>query len=410
MKTGAFMHGSDTFMQGITATYERAVALHRGGQLDEAAALYREVLTGEPAHFGALHLLGVIEGQRGRYAEAIVLIEHAIRVDPSIAAAHSNLGNAQQARGQFDQAVASYERALALNPRHRPALMGRGKTQWSLSRLTDALASYEAALEIEPDCSESLMNRGDILLVLHRRTEGMASLRRAVACGADAERIKFVLASVGEETVPAMAPTGYLKDLFDDYADRFDAELVQVLRYRAPELLAQLILRNSPATPLDILDLGCGTGLCGPLMQPLARRLTGVDLSNNMLAQARDRDVYSELECTELTDYLAARDAEFDLVVAADVVIYIGDLTPVFSGVRRALRAGGRFAFSVEAGEQRDWELAETRRYRHSRPYLERLAAEHGFEIDAIEDAVLRREAGSDVNGHLVLLRVAMDR
>ena len=239
--------------------------------------------------------------------------------------------------------------------------------------------------------------------------EGEVSLRRAVACGADPERIRFVLASIGLETVLRWHP-GYVTDLFDNYAHRFDAELVEVLRYRTPELLEQLVRRNSARASLDILDLGCGTGLCGTLLKPIARRLTGVDLSANMLAQARDRDVYGELECRELTDYLARCDAEFDLVVAADVFIYLGDLTPVFDGVRRALRTGGRLAFSVEAGVQQEFELAVTRRYRHSRSYVERLAAGHGFAVDAIETGVLRREAGSDVNGHLALLRLAGDR
>jgi predicted TPR repeat methyltransferase len=129
-----------------------------------------------------------------------------------------------------------------------------------------------------------------------------------------------------------------------------------------------------------------------------------------MLAQARDPGVYSELECIDLTDYLARCDAEFDLVVAADVFIYLGDLAPVFDGAQRALRAGGRFAFSVEAGEEQEFALAATRRYRHSRPYLERLAAEYGFDVDAIEKGVLRREAGRNVNGHMALLRLAVSR
>jgi predicted TPR repeat methyltransferase len=399
-----------SFTGGQPQRYERALALHRGGQLDEAAALYREVLANEPEHFGALHLLGVIEGQRRRYAEAIVLIEHAIRIDSSVAAAHANLGNAQCALGVFDQALMSYQRALTLQPGHRWALMGQGKASWSLGRLTDALASYQAALDIDPDCSESLMNRGDILLVLGRLAEGVVSLRHAVACGADSERIRFVLASIGLETVPEMAPPGYVKDLFDNYADRFDTALVEGLHYRTPELLTRLVLRDSPPAPLDVLDLGCGTGLCGPLLRQIARRLTGVDLSANMLDKARGRGVYSDLECIELTDYLAARRAEFDLVIAADVFVYLGDLGPVFAGVQRALRPGGRFAFSVEAGEQQDCELAATRRYRHSRPYLDRLAADYGFDVDTIENSVLRRNEDSDVHGHLALLRLAGNR
>ena len=390
--------------------YERALALHRSGHLDEAAALYREVLAREPSHFGSLHLLGVIEGQCSRYVEAVALIEQAIGVNPDVAAAHANIGNAQLALGFFDKAVTSYQRALALQPAHRAALMGQGKALWSLGQLTDALASYDAALEIEPDCGESLMNRGDILLMIGRRAEGEASLRRAVACGADAERIQFVLASIGAETVPGKAPAGYLTDLFDNYANRFEAELVEILRYRTPELLEQLVLRDSSRARIDILDLGCGTGLCGALLQPIARRLTGVDLSASMLAQARERGVYSDLECIELTEYLARGDAAFDLVISADVFIYVGDLAPVFAGVRRALRAGGRFVFSVEAGDSQDWELAATRRYRHSRHYLERLAAEHGFDVEAMEQGVLRCEAGTPVDGHLALLRVAMGR
>ena len=390
--------------------YERALALHRGGQLGEAAALYREVLASEPGHFGALHLLGVIEAQRGRYAEAVVLIEQAIRIDPGVAAAHADLGNAECALGFFDKALTSYERALTLQPGHQWALMGQGKARSSLGRLTDALASYEAALDIEPDCSESLMCRGDILLKLGRLAEGAVSLRRAVACGADPEPIRFVLASIGLEAIPGMAPAGYVKDLFDNYADRFDTALVEYLHYRTPELLAELVLRKSPPAPLDVLDLGCGTGLCGPLLQPVARRLTGVDLSTNMLAKARGRGVYTDLECIELTDYLATRHAEFDVVIAADVFVYLGDLAPVFVGVRGALRAGGRFAFSVEAGEQQDCELAATRRYRHSRPYLERLAAEYGFDVEAIEKRVLRQNEGRQVNGHLALLRLAVGR
>jgi predicted TPR repeat methyltransferase len=161
-------------------------------------------------------------------------------------------------------------------------------------------------------------------------------------------------------------------------------------------------MRTPAREPIDVLDLGCGTGLCGPLLRPVARRLTGVDLSPGMLDKARERGLYTELECVELTEYLSRRHAEFDLIVAADVFVYVGDLAPVFSAVRRTLRDGGRFAFSVEAAEVREFELSSTRRYRHSRAYVERLAAESGFVIDEIETCVLRRNNGTDVSGLLV--------
>jgi predicted TPR repeat methyltransferase len=251
------------------------------------------------------------------------------------------------------------------------------------------------------------MNRGDILLGMGCTAEGVASLRLAQERGADADSIRFALASSGVDAVPEQAPEAYVRSLFDRYAPRFDNELVQNLQYRGPELLLDLIQRHLPpkTAPLDVLDLGCGTGLCGAVLRPLASRLSGIDLSENMLAKARERAIYDQLESAEITAWLAQCSARYDLIVATDVFIYIGDLAPVFSGARRVLRAGGWLAFSVEATEHPGYELGPTRRYRHSRGYIEGLASEHGLQVQAVEAGVLRRNDGADVNGDLVLLR-----
>src|ERR1044071_4237301 len=198
-------------MLDVGAAYERALGLHRSGHLDPAADLYQQVLVDVPAHFGALHLLGVVQGQRRRFAEALDLIGRAVHLDPGVAAAHAHLGNAQHALHRSEDALASYERALALQPRYWLALMGRGKTLWSLSRLSDALASYDAALEVQPECAEAWMNRGDILLALHRTSDGVASWGVAVGWGPAPERIRFVLASTGGEPIPDGAPAGYVR-------------------------------------------------------------------------------------------------------------------------------------------------------------------------------------------------------
>jgi predicted TPR repeat methyltransferase len=387
--------------------HDDALALHRSGHLDEAAEAYRTLLVDDPANAGVLHLLGIVEGQRGRYVQSVELIEASLRHAPQVAAAHANLGNARHALARYDEALTSYRQALRLQPGHRTALLGEGKTCWSLGRLSDALASYDAVLAQEPDLAEALMNRGDILLALGRRDEAVASLRRAIACGADAERIRYVLAAIGIEPVPGVAPSAYVRDLFDSYAERFDEALVDKLGYRTPELIADRVRRDAPAAQsLDVLDLGCGTGLCGPLLRPLARRLVGVDLSDSMLDKARGRAVYDALACGEIIAWLRDQAAASqDLVVAADVFVYIGELAPVFAGVRRALRSGGRFVFSTEATDQADYELAPSRRYRHSSACIERLAADHGFVVDSVEPCVLRRDGGTDVAGHLVQLR-----
>jgi predicted TPR repeat methyltransferase len=177
------------------------------------------------------------------------------------------------------------------------------------------------------------------------------------------------------------------------------------LKYRIPDLLFDAIEHLVPARNLDILDLGCGTGLLGARLHPLARTLTGVDISTNMLEVARQRQIYDNLVCSELTEFLQMQTKKFDLAVAADVFAYVGDLSRVFHEVRGALRDGGVFAFSVEAGEELDFELRSTLRYAHSAAYVRRLSQDHGFVLEAIQSKALRREAGDDVVGHLAILR-----
>jgi predicted TPR repeat methyltransferase len=157
--------------------------------------------------------------------------------------------------------------------------------------------------------------------------------------------------------------------------------------------------------PLDVLDLGCGTGLCGPLLRPLARTLVGVDLSPKMLAKARERGGYDELVCAELAAYLAGQPQRFDVGVAADVFVYIGDLVDVFTGMCTVLRSGGLFGFSVEAGGETDFVLQPTHRFAHSLGYLRRLADAHEFAIASVESRVIRKDRDTDVSGHLVVMR-----
>jgi predicted TPR repeat methyltransferase len=242
---------------------------------------------------------------------------------------------------------------------------------------------------------------------LGRPQEAAASYRRALASGCSAEVIQFVLAVLGAEAVPVAIPREYITRLFDQYAGHFDDDLVGKLRYRAPDSLLEAVVRFAPRDGLDIVDLGCGTGLVGSRFRPLARTLTGVDLSASMLEVARQRQIYDHLVCSDLTEFLRKQSANFDLALAADVLIYIGDLSAVLQGVRGALRDGGFFGFSVEASEDQDFVLNTTRRFAHSKPYLRRLAADHGFVVETIEPAVLRQQVGSDVAGYLAVLRCA---
>jgi predicted TPR repeat methyltransferase len=219
------------------------------------------------------------------------------------------------------------------------------------------------------------------------------------------------LARLSATAPPDAAPEHYVRSLFDQYANRFDAHLTQHLAYRAPQLLADAIARCAPGHFARVVDLGCGTGLCGALFRERAETLIGVDLSPQMIAEARRKNIYDMLHAESITRFLESTPAaSVDLMLAADVLAYIGTLDPLFRLVHRALRANGFFAFTVqsalsETSDAASFRIAGDLRYSHDPAYVEAAAQRNGFAIRLLERATPRREAGIDVSGLVVLLQ-----
>ena len=219
------------------------------------------------------------------------------------------------------------------------------------------------------------------------------------------------LAAWSGDDAPARASDAYVVDLFDRYADSFERHLLDDLDYRAPWAIGARIagILGAPAADLDVLDAGCGTGLCAPLLRPYARRLAGVDLSPRMVDKARARGAYDELAVAELTAFLDAHPGAYDLIVSADTLVYFGALEAAGRAFARALRPGGWLAFSAEradAGAAPDgYRLEASGRYSHTRDYLADTLSRAGFELPSIDSATLRREQDRPVAGHVVLAR-----
>ena len=390
--------------KALAEDFAKGLQLHRKGQLGRAELYYRKVLTTEPQHFDALHLLGVVEGQNGNFDAALELLQRAVALRPEHPAALNNFGNTLGSLKRHEEALAAFDRSLAQRPDDAKALRNRGTTLRALKRSSEALESFERALALQPGFADAIVSRAETLQDLGRLPEAIDAFRDALEHGKDGETIRYALAALGDEPLPSTAPPSYVTGLFDGYSDSFDAHLVGTLNYRTPALLVELLKRFTSG-PADIVDLGCGTGLCAPLLRPLAKRLVGVDLSGGMLAKAREAGHYDTLERVEVAAYLDGQPQAFDIAVAADVFVYIGDLAAVFAAVRKALRPGGLFAFSVEAISDADYVLRPTRRFAHSAAYLERLAAKNGLGVEAIEHQAIREDRGGNVDGLLVLLR-----
>ncbi|MQT14352.1 class I SAM-dependent DNA methyltransferase [Segnochrobactrum spirostomi] len=213
------------------------------------------------------------------------------------------------------------------------------------------------------------------------------------------------IAKLAGEAAPAAPPAAYVRDLFDQYAPRFESALIDGLGYRVPGRLGDLLARLRPALATrpaaHAVDLGCGTGLMAPILRPWAHRLDGVDLSAGMVAVAEEKGLYDRLAVGDVVAFLADGGAPIDLVTAADVFCYLGDLEPVFAAMRPRLAAGALVVFSVERGAGEGWQLQPSLRFAHGADYLRALAHRHGLAVVALEEDALRRDRGEPVAGLL---------
>jgi predicted TPR repeat methyltransferase len=266
-------------------------------------------------------------------------------------------------------------------------------------------------LELAPDYAPAHALMGRARAALDERDEAVAALSQALALDPeDALGVRLDLAGLGALPPESAITPGYVRALFDDYAPRFDRHLVKNLDYRGPELIHAAVRRAAtdlvrPLRFARMLDLGCGTGLVGRLFQNDADRIEGVDLSPGMLAQARKTRAYAALHEGELVAALRGfPEQSTDLVTAADVLVYLSALEPVFAEVRRVLAPRGLFALTVEACAGADVLLGAGGRYAHSEAYLRRLAAESGFEVARFEQVSTREDRGEPVPGFLLVL------
>jgi predicted TPR repeat methyltransferase len=393
----------------LAGLLREGAAKHAAGDTAGAERCYRTVLKRAPGEANAHNLLGVLTRQRGDLAAALRHSEQAVAAQPAQPIFLANRGATLAEAGRLAEAVPMLRAALAGRPDDAVTLRNLGQALAALGDAAAALVPLARAVALLPDAAEPL------LALAHARRESgdaagaaeaaQAALARAAAQPALAEQAGFLLAALGAAPPPARAPAGYVRELFDQFAPRFEAELGG-LEYQTPALLAALLERAgvAPARRLRVLDLGCGTGLSGAALAPFARRLEGLDLSPRMLAEARKRGLYDALHEADLLDWLPRQAARFDLVVAADVLNYLGELAPALAAIHGALAPGGVAAFSIEAGEGAAYALGEGLRFRHDPAHLRGLFA--GFTLLAEDRTTLRMERGASVAGVLFVLQV----
>lgn len=424
--------------------WSRARAQHEAGRFEEAEQGYDRILSAAPDHAEALHFKGLAAHQRGDHARAITLMRAAIALDGRHFGWYINLGNVLLLADQAEAAGEAYEQALRLAPERADIHNNLGVFQNERGRLGEAESTLRRALALDPDKAEIHANLGRVLLRLSRNEEARNCLDEALRLDPELTMARPLLgliyrrlgrpdaaaqvyrdwlardpgdptarhhlAGCSGEAVPQRAADAYVERTFNAFANTFDKTLAE-LDYRGPAQVAEAVARRlgEPKRALDVLDAGCGTGLCGPLIAPYARHLAGVDLSQPMLDKARLREVYDTLTKAELTAFLEdARAASCDLIVSADVLIYFGELDSLFQAAAKVLRPGGWLVFTVEALAEEEgagFRLHPHGRYSHRESYLREVLADAGLMVEGLERAHLRVESGEPVDGWVVSCR-----
>ena len=300
----------------------------------------------------------------------------------------------------------------AINPGVAVAAMSLGEALLAANVLPAAIAEMQRALRLDP-----ALERARLLMALAWLEAGEAE--KALSIFADLHPSPEIEALTERARAILKTPrsdAGYVRHLFDQFSADYDARMLGQLSYAAPQILrdlADLVMPGHGASAragatknkgLTILDLGCGTGLAGVMFRDKAARLTGIDLSPAMIAKAKARGIYDSLIVADIEALPVGR---YDLILAADTLVYLGDLALLFGTLGAHLAPDGYFLFTTEAKDGEGFELGPKRRWRHSEAYLRQEAGRHGFSIAGLVAASPRTEANQPVAGFAVALTLS---
>ena len=423
-RTGAEAAGVDCLERSVSlarAQPDAWILLGMGrekqGATERAEHAYRVALELSPASAPAWRFLGALLQRKGDTSGAIQAFQACLAHGPPDVPVAASLGKMFYEAGRFAEARAAYAAATAGEPgnvyfgrmarrtRFLDALIQGAPVDGALASLEERGDGRAAAPLAEEERRGLFEAVAGALTGFGHHEAALRLARRRVELWPESAAARYLLASLLGTAELSRSPDEYVVASFDAFAERFDAQLVDVLGYDVPQKLCALVRDLAePGRLLDALDAGCGTGLCGPLLRPLARRLTGVDLSPKMLARAAERGLYDSLVCEELTAFIARSAGAFDLIVAADVLIYFGELRPIFEAAAGAIRSGGLLAFSTESSSADGRHLRPTGRFAHH-PGFVRAAVPPGFEVLTSQATTLRFESTARVPGELFVFR-----
>ncbi len=386
--------------------YQLGTVCFNQGRLEDAVDCYCRAIDLDPSLAAAHYNLGVAYESLGRAQEAVFSYAEALQYNPNDIDAHFNLGLAFKKQGMLEEAAACFLNVRDRNPRDADSLYNLATVRKKQGRLDEAVTAYRSVLGIDPQYGPAHNNLGIIYLGQDKFGEAKECFACSLALGHNEASASHILAALSGET-PSSAPREYVQELFDEYSTRFDESLLNELDYKTPRILKNLLAAYQDGSFTNAVDLGCGTGLSGAVFRGMAGRMSGVDLSSRMIAIADQKKIYDALFVDDIIEFLETTADRFDLFVASDVLVYLGDLTQLFKVVRKCAQQNACFVFSTETTARNPFVLRRTGRYAHGKEYVREIVRQYGFVVETHTSSGIRKEKGRWLAGDHYLVRYA---
>jgi predicted TPR repeat methyltransferase len=426
------------FHNNIANTYKKL------NQINSALLHYHETLKLQPNHANALNNIGSLLYRQGQYKQAIEYLKKSISINPKNINTHFNLSLCYIQEQMLLEAVAHLEETLKIQPEHLgaqhnlgialctlknypmaaellnkvikveennfDALYHAGIAFSAINQHNKAIECYIKALKLDAKHSNTHHNIAISYLNINDKSQAITHFKNCVKLSPNNETAKHMLSALTGQSSDKGAPIEYTRALFNQYALNYDEHTQNTLKLQAPSLLRQAFMpfAHKISPPFKILDVGCGTGLCAKYFIDISDIITGIDVSENMLLEAKKSNGYKKLYHIDAIEYLSKTTDKYDAIIASDTLVYFAKLEEYFLHSKQVLNIGGYICFSVEAllNSDDNYNLTPTGRYQHSKKYLQQTLNNLNIEILSFEQKVIRQQDDTDIQGFIVLGRI----
>jgi predicted TPR repeat methyltransferase len=385
------------------------VSLYNNTQFTQGLEEASRLLVSFPKSAYIQNIIGAINSKMGRFEAAVEAYKNATLVNPNFAEGFNNLGVAYYNLEKINDALLCYDKAITLKPNFADAYFNKGNALYNRGKTLEAAKAYKQAVKFNPEFVSAHNNLGNALRDLGRPEIALKAYQNALKLNPNHGNAKHMVSSlsgVNDQSAPRM----FVESLFDQYAKNFDSSLINDLEYKIPQLITELILQKKSDHQLgSVLDLGCGTGIVGEQIHSYCSNLVGIDLSKNMLAQAKQKSIYNQLIHQDISEYLFQNELHFNFIIAADVFVYVGDLSNIFDLIQSKTSVPGKLVFSTEHVDGEGFNLNPSGRYSHSYDYIDQQCQRFNYTINHFSTTQLRKENNSFIKGGLYILDFRVD-